>query len=79
MVKREQVIRGTLVKVTKNSPAAPGPTFQGALLKGDLLSIQGIPFKSGGLNLVSVCGADGIQNVYYAFITNFCTVHTPES
>lgn len=79
MVKREQIKRDAVVKVTKQMPGSgqPGPRVD-AIDVGEELVVQGCPFSSGGMNLVKVKrkSTGETVDVLYAFVTNFCN-HVP--
>lgn len=74
MVKREQITPGQAVKVNRLMSGPPGPSFIGKVSIGDVMVICGPISKVGGLNLVRVGVNKTMQNVYYAFITNFCSL-----
>jgi hypothetical protein len=78
MVKREMVVPGTQLQVSKVPPGPAGPSFAGKFAQHERLTVTSRPFTSGGLNLVKVKRektGDDIE-VMYAFVTNYCRLST---
>lgn len=76
MVKRDFIVPGNKVKVTRKMPdgVPAGPKFLGNLGVGEKLLITGLPTNIGGTNVVRVTRlkTDESCELIYAFITNFC-------
>lgn len=74
MVKRDRLIKGAVIQVTKVPPGQPGPRFQGKLGLHEKLEVVAPPFSEGGLNLVRLkrLKTGEVFEAMYAFCTNFC-------
>jgi len=78
MVKREDVVPGTMIVVSKAMSTAPAVEWLGEkFVPGMLLRIESKPKKNGGLNLVKVShivdnNVKYSGEVFYSFVTVFC-------
>lgn len=78
MLKREDVLPGTVIVVNRQPPTPPGTNWENSpqFVKGLKLEITSKPYKNGGMNLVNViqnCVGGGTGAVMYSFVTCFCS------